>query len=227
MRPRREPAAADTPSPTPIFEAALRGARGIHATDDPLQVEVFVSDLLGLFDRPLIGVRDPVDFFGRRLVTYLVGKRSPDALALLHGIAGIADEPLAAAALTGIGRLRAAGRADPAYAERIGRHRFVNAWASIDEYGDQEMVGVSFADPADQPHAIAFMIDHNFDGLVREAFLAPDLEEVRTSWVETSGMAIVLLDAQALADRLGQGLAMFDLFLDPPARTRCASWPCS
>ena len=85
-RARREPASSGTPSPTPIFQAALQGARGIHATDDPLQVEVFVSDLLGLFDRPLIDVRDPVDFFGRRLVTYLVGKRSPDALALLHGM---------------------------------------------------------------------------------------------------------------------------------------------
>ena len=215
-RARREPAGGGTPSPTPIFQAALQGARGIHATDDPLQVEVFVSDLLGLFDRPLIDVRDPVDFFGRRLVTYLVGKRSPDALALLHGIVAVADEPLADAAATGVARLRAGGRADPTYAERIGRHRFVDAWASIDEYGDQEMVGVSFVDPADQRHALAFMIDHNFDGLVREAFLAPDLEDVRTSWVETSGMTIVPLDAQALADRLGQGLAMFDLFLDPP-----------
>lgn len=204
------------PSPTPVFETALRSARGIHATDDPLEVEVFVSGLLGTFDRPLIDVPDPVDFFGQRFVTHLVGKRSPDALALLHGIAALADEPLAASARAGIARLRAAGRADPTFADRIGRYRFVDAWTSIDEYGDQEMVAVSFTDPADETHVIAFMIDHNFDGLVREAMLGPDLEALRTSWSETSGMAIVGLDAQGLADRLGQGLRMYRLFLDPP-----------
>lgn len=204
------------PSPTPVFEMALRSVRGIHATVEPLEVEAFISDLLGMFDRPLIDVPDPVDFFGKRFITHLVGKRSPDALALLHGIAAIADEPLASSARAGIVRLHAAGRADPAFADRIGRHRFLDAWTSIDEYGDQEMVAVSFVDPADQPHALAFMIDHNFQGLVREAFLAPDLDAIRTSWSETSEMAIAQLDAQGLADRLGQGLRMYGQYLDPP-----------
>ena len=48
----------DTPSPTMIFEAALRGVRGIHTADEPIEVESFVSDLLGNFDRPLIDIDD-------------------------------------------------------------------------------------------------------------------------------------------------------------------------
>lgn len=215
-RSRRDSGSTGMPSPARIFESALRAARGIHATDDPLQPEVLVSGLLGTLDRPLIDVADTVDFLGQRLVSYLVDKRSPDALALVHGIAALADEPLAASARQGILRLRTAGRADPAFAGRIGRYRFLEAWTSIDEFGDQEMVAASFADPADQAHALAFMIDHKFEGLVREAFLAPDLEGIRTTWAGTSGMAIVALDAQALADRLGQGLRMYDLYLDPP-----------
>jgi len=194
----------------------MRTARGIHATDDPLQVEVLVSGVLSLFDQPLIDIADSVEFLGRQWVTYLVDKRSLDALALLHGIADLADEPLAVSARTGIAALHAAGRADPAFAARIGPHRFLDAWTSIDDYGDQEMVAVSFADPTDQPHALAFMIDHNYEGLAREAWLAPSLDDLRTSWSETSQMAIVRLDAQALADRLGQGLRMYDLYLGPP-----------
>jgi len=112
--------------------------------------------------------------------------------------------------------MREAGLNEPAFAKRIGSPRFLDAWTSIDEYGDQEMVAVSFADPTDQAHTIAFMIDHNYDGLVREAMLGPDLDTIRTTWSETSGMAIVDLDAQGLADRLGQGLRMYKLFLDPP-----------
>jgi hypothetical protein len=216
-RNRRGPGGTSrSPSLTAIFEAALRTARGIHRSGDPLEVEVLASNLLGTFDRPLMDVKDSIEFLGQQLVTFLVAKRSPDALALLHGIAAVADEPLAASARAGIVRLRAAGTTDPAVAGRIGGHRFLGAWTSIDEYGDQEMVAVSFADPTDQAHTIAFMIDHNYDGLVREAMLGPDLETIRTTWSETSGMAIVDLDAQELADRLGQGLRMYRLFLDPP-----------
>lgn len=205
-----------TPSPTTIFEAALRGVRGIHAVDEPIEVESFVSDLLGNFDQPLIDIDDSVDFLGQQLVRFLITKRSPDALAVLHGIAAIADEPLASSARQGVVRLRAAGRDDPPFAARLGAYRFVGAWVSIDEYGDQEMVAMSFADAADHPHVVAVMIDHNFDGLVREALLGPDLDALRRTWAETSSMTIVDIDAQGAADRLGQGLRMYDVYLDPP-----------
>jgi len=214
--PGRGPAGAGTPSPTPLFETILRTARGIHLSPEPLEVEVFASRLLGTFDRPLIDVADSIDFLGQQLVTFLVGKRSSDALALLHGIAAVADEPLAKSARVGITRLRAAGRDDPPFANRTGAYRFLDAWTSIDEYGDQEMVAVSFVDPTEHAHVLAFMIDHNFDGLVREAMFVPDLDVFRRTWAEISGMAIVGVDAQELADRLGQGLRMYELFLDPP-----------
>lgn len=139
-----------SPSPTAVFEAALRKARGIHQSGDPLEIEALASNILGTFDRPLIDVKDSIDFLGQELVTFLVAKRSPDALALLHGIAAVADDSLAASARSGITRMRAARLDDSAFANRIGDHRFLDAWTSIDEYGDQEMVAVSFADPTDQ-----------------------------------------------------------------------------
>lgn len=205
-----------TPSPTTIFAAALRGVRGIHAVDEPIEVESFVSDLLGNFDQPLIDIDDSVDFLGQQLVRFLIAKRSPDALAVLHGIAAIADEPLAGSARQGIARLRAAGRDDPPFAPHLGTYRFSGAWVSIDEYGDQEMVAIGFVSEGGRQHTLGCMVDHNFEGLVREAMLVPDIEVFRRSWQDLSSMAIVDIDAQGAADRLGQGLRMYDLYLDPP-----------
>lgn len=204
------------PSLAPVFDSALRAARGLHAADDPLQAEVFASGLLATFDRPLVDQPDPVAFFGARLVTHLVSKRSPDSLALLHAVAAVAAEPLAGAARSAITRLRAAGRADPSWAAHVGRARFRGAWASIDEFGDQEVVAVSFGYDDGRTHALTFMIDHNFEGLVRQAFIGDDPEAVQREWADTSHLPIVPLDPQEVADRLAQALRMYDLYLDPP-----------
>lgn len=208
--------AAREPSLAPVFDSALRAARGLHAADDPLKAELFASGILTTFDRPLVDQPDPVTFFGERLVTHLVAKRSPDALALLHAIVAVAPESLAATARSAVTRLRAAGRADPSWAARIGRARFRGAWASIDEFGDQEVVAVSFGYDDERTHALTFMIDHNFEGLVRQAFIGDDPEAVRREWADTSHLPIVPLDAQEVADRLAQALRMYDLYLDPP-----------
>jgi hypothetical protein len=64
VRSGREPRPGGTPSPTPVFATALRTARGIHLSREPLEVEALASSLLGMFDQPLIDVDDPVDFPG-------------------------------------------------------------------------------------------------------------------------------------------------------------------
>lgn len=204
------------PSLASVFDSALRAARGICAEDDPLQAEVFASGLLTTFDRPLVDQPDPVAFFGERLVAHLVGKRSPDSLALLHAVAAVAPESVASAARSAITRLRAAGRADPSWAALVGRARFRGAWASIDELGDQEVVAASFGYDDGRTHALTFMVDHNFEGLVRQAFVGDDPEAIRREWAETSHLPIVPLDAQEVADRLAQALRMYDQYLDPP-----------
>lgn len=215
-QPSRQANAAREPSLASVFDTALRAARGISAEDDPLQAEVFASGLLATFDRPLVDQPDPVAFFGGRLVAHLVGKRSPDALALLHAVAAVAPESVANAARSAITRLRAAGRADPSWAAHVGRARSQGAWASIDEFGDQEVVAVTFGYDDGRTHALTFMIDHNFEGLVRQAFIGDDPEAIRREWEETSHLPIVPLDAQKVADRLAQALRMYDLYLDPP-----------
>ena len=85
----RDGSASREPSLAPAFASALRGARGLHAEPNPVEVEAFASSVLSIMPRDLVDVDDPELFFGGRLVEYLVGRRTDDALALLHGLSAV------------------------------------------------------------------------------------------------------------------------------------------
>ena len=139
-----------------------------------------------------------------------------DALALLRAVATLGPQPIAAAARTGSARMRASGIDDAGWSTVIGHPAFVGAWASTDELGDQTQLVGDFAYPGREPHAVVTMVDHNFQGLIRQAMLAPSADRVRATWTEVSGMATRPVGAQELADLWAQGLTMLDLYLDPP-----------
>lgn len=196
----------------------LRGARGLHAEPEPVQVEAFASSVLSIVPRNLIDVDDPELFFGKRLVEYLIGRRTDDALALLHGVAAITrSEALARLAHAGALRLRVAGRKDPRWADAIGRARFVDAFAPIDPYEEQDLVVSTFAYPDGRRHALVFLVDQNFDGLIRQAHIAADPGEVRHEMAVSHGFALRPVAAQEVANRLAHGLQVFDESLDPPS----------
>jgi hypothetical protein len=205
------------PSLVPAFNSLLRGARGLHADPDPLRVEAFASSVISTFPRLLIDVDDPEGFFGQRLVDYLVAKRSDDALAVLHGVAAVASsETLAGLSRAGALRLRVAGRTDPPWAETVGRSRFVEAFAPIDPYEEQDLVVSTFEYPDGRRHALVYLADQNFDGLVRQAHIANDPDDVRRAFAESGELALRPVDAQEVADRLAQGLLIYDMSIDPP-----------
>jgi hypothetical protein len=74
----------------------------------------------------------------------------------------------------------------------------------------------SFEHVGRPPHAVVLMLDHNFHGLIRSAFVAPDPHRVVATWADTSGMPIAPLAAQRFADVLANGVHMYDVYLDPP-----------
>src|SRR6266540_2065859 len=208
---------AREPSLALAFANLLRGARGLHAEADPLQAEAFASSVIATFPRSLIDVDDPEAFFGSRLVDYLIEKRTDDALAVLHGLAAVtASEPLRRLAHAGALRLRVAGRTDPPWVHGVGRSRFVEAFAPVDPYEEQDLVVSTFAYPDGSRHALVFLFDQNFDGLVRQAHVAADPDEVRQALARSGEFALRPVDAKEVADRLAQGLLVFDESIDPP-----------
>ena len=113
-------------------------------------------------------------------------------------------------------RLRLAGRREPPWHATIGRSRFVEAFAPIDPYEEQELVVSTFEYPDGSRHALVYLVDQNFDGLVRQAHLAGDPEDVRRAFLESGELALRPVDAQEVADRLEQGLQILDMSIDPP-----------
>ncbi len=214
---RRTSHADREPDLAPAFDSLLRQARGLHADPNPVQAETFASSVVSTFPRRLVDIEDPEGFFGKRLVDHLVARRSDDGLALLHALAAIAtSDALARLARAGAIRLKVAGRTDPPWAAIVGRSRFVEAWRPVDPYQEQDLVVATWEYEDGRRHALVTLVDQNWDGLARQAHIAGDPDDVRRAFLESGEMALEPLSAQAVADRLAQGLRMFDLFIDPP-----------
>lgn len=214
---RRGSARDREPSLAPAFDSLLRDARGLHDDPDPVQAEAFASSVISTFPRELIDIEDPEGFFGQRLVDHLVAKRTDDALALLHALAAVStSDTLARLARAGALRLKVAGRRDPPWAAIVGRSRFVGAWTPVDPYEEQDIVVATWEYEGGRRHALVTLVDQNWDGLARQVHIAGDPDDVRRAFVESAGMALKPLSAQEVADRLAQGLRMFDLSIDPP-----------
>lgn len=215
--PRRRLSDDREPSLAAAFDSLLRGARGLAVDPDPIQAEAFASSAISVMPRDLIDVDDPEAFFGRRLVDHLVAKRTDDALAVLLGLAAVtSSEPLARLAHAGALRLRVAGRREPSWAATIGKSRFIEAFAPIDPYEEQDLVVSIFEYPDGSRYGLVYLVDQNFDGLARQAHIAADPEDVRQALLDSGDLALRSLDAQEVADRLAQGLRMFDMSIDPP-----------
>jgi hypothetical protein len=110
----------------------------------------------------------------------------------------------------------------PIWSRTIGRPALVDAWISTDELEDQSNLAAVFAYERQPPHVFVTMVDANFGGLIRKAFVGSNPDKVR-EWARVSGMSSGLSE-QELADRLAQGISLCDS-LDPPvddeARPQC------
>jgi hypothetical protein len=135
---------------------------------------------------------------------------------VLLGLAAIAAPPLEDAAWEAVALVRAPGTPEPVWSRSIGRPTLVDAWISTDELDDQSNVLAAFACDRRPPHAVNLIVDANFQGLIRSAFVADNPDKVRREWTRASGLPIRPLSEQALADILGRGIEMFDTYLDPP-----------
>jgi hypothetical protein len=191
-------------------------AEGLAAELDPLEAELFASGVLAMWHAEGFEDARPLETLGMAVIHRLARRPDPDVLAALLAIAALAEPPFDEAARDEVDRLRSAGVPEPVWSRWIGRPILVDAWISTDELDDQSHVLAAFAHDRRGAHALNVIIDANFSGLIRDAFAADDPDKVRREWVAVSGLPIRALSEQALADVLGQGIQMFDTYLDPP-----------
>lgn len=208
---RRRRTSDSLPGLDTVFQSAFRMARGLTGTADPLEAELVASTVLAMWELPLVGIDDPVDFIGQRYVQFLAAKRSPDALAVLLGLASVAPDALAKAARASSWRLQVTRVRAPAWADVPSQSRFTGAWASSDEYGDQDILVADFERETFAGYSVAALIDHSLGGIAKDVFMTDDPARLRTGWLETSGIPVRAIAVQEYVDRISRALELNSL----------------
>jgi hypothetical protein len=198
-----------------MVESIRREIGGLAAGDE-LASELVASGVLSMWVADWPDEREALEVLGTRVLQQLARTPDADVLAFLLAVAALAGPPLDAVAQAAVASARASVVPEPIWSRSVGRPGFVDAWISTDPLDDQSNIAAVFAYERRPPHVLVAMTDANFGGLVRRAFVAADPDEVRQAWGRVSGMAIQPLSEQDLADRLGNGIHMFDVYLDPP-----------
>ncbi len=198
-----------------MVESVRRESRGLGG-EDALQAEMVASRLLSMWTPDWPDEREALAALGATVLRQLATTPDADVLALLLAVAALATPPLDAVAREAAASLRTQAVPEPIWSRAVGRPTLVDAWISTDELEDQSNLAAVFAYDRQPPHVFVAMVDANFGGLVRQAFVGGDPDRVRVEWTAVSGMPIRPLSEQELADRLAQGIEMFDGYLDPP-----------
>ena len=195
-----------------VFRVQYRDAKGLAATSDPVEAEVYASSLLSMWDQPLIDVEDSVAFFAPLFVTYAGRKRKPDAVALLLGLAAVAPGDLASLARREAMRLRASGVGAPMWADHSASKRFTSAWVAVDPFGDQDVLVAEFERDDLPPLALAALVDHNLADIVKDLSVSLDPAGHRLLWETNDEVSVADITGQQYADRMDLALEAYELF---------------
>jgi hypothetical protein len=165
-------------------QTLVEEGREVVATGDPLDAEMWVSHLLGMFSGlPLVGKADAAEAIGGRLVSVAQRRRTPEAQMCLRAIAAVAGDGLARRAKKAIASLGTAATQVPAWTKMIGAAKATSAWRASDLCGDQDSVMVAFRYPDGTEHCLLVLIDHLLGGIAKDvAILSSPLAETLQQW---------------------------------------------
>ena len=192
-----------------------RQAKGLAAAD-PLAAELIASGMLSLLHTDWPDDREALEALGAELLAGLERSADADTMVLFLAIQAIADGPMREWAGAAVARLRARTIPEPIWSRTLGRPAFIDGWISTDELEDQSNLALTFAHDRRPGETIVALLDANFGGLVRQAFVAANPDKVRREWAQLSGLPARPIEAQEAADRLANGIQQFDGYLDPP-----------
>lgn len=165
-----------------IFAGILQSAPK-DLTDDlpPLAVEMWASQLWSIWHGATLVDMDAEAVFAGGLIAYAAERATPAAMVMLRSLATVAPEPYRAKARRAADRLAAAGVAEPAWAEVVGRAAAVDSWFSHETVDDDGVcVIVGFDGPAGA-ETVGVYVDHNLGAMAKDVFAVPaGIDEVLT-----------------------------------------------
>jgi hypothetical protein len=150
--------------------------RELETAADALAAELYVSEVLGAWWGRYDSLADPEVLLGEGLVAYAARKKRAGAVGLLRVIAALgtdAQREKAAAAADAL----AGGVGEPEWVAALGTGRVSEAWVYGDVFGDQTSV-VLVVERADRRHGVVVLVDHVLGGIVKDAFVTEDPDDV-------------------------------------------------
>jgi hypothetical protein len=161
--------------PLAVFDGLCRQTldeegREVVASGNPLDAEMWVSHLLGIFSHlPLVGETNAAQAIGGRLVSVAQSRRTPEAQMCLRAIAAVAAGGLARRARKAISSLGTAATQVPSWMKMIGAARATSAWRASDLWGDHDSVMMAFRYPDGAEHCLMVLVDHLLGGIAKDA----------------------------------------------------------
>jgi hypothetical protein len=154
------------------FAGVLTEAAGLLGQiDDPVDAELWGSDLIGALAASAAGQASLMQTLTRSLVPAAEAACTPESLALLRVLAALGSPGLRAAAGQAAARVSACGVADPPWAAALGAPRVGDCWHYADVGGRQESLTMTFS-YGDRQHAVSVLIDHGRGGKIKDAWVA-------------------------------------------------------
>jgi hypothetical protein len=152
------------------YAGVLTEARVLRQLDDPVDAELWGSDLVGALASSAAGQASLMDTLTRSLVPAAEEAGTPESLALLRVFAAVGSPALRAAAGQAAARLVARDVADPPWAGTVGAPRVRDCWHYADVGGRQESLSMTFA-YGEHQHAVSVLIDHGRGGKIRDTWV--------------------------------------------------------
>jgi hypothetical protein len=169
-----EPNVASLFAPVAVEETfagvLAEAAQVLGQLDDPVDAELWGSDLIGALAASAAGQASLMDTLTRALVPAAEEAGTPEALALLRVLAAVGSPALRSAAGQAAARVRGRDVADPPWAATIGAPQVGDCWHYADVGGRHESLTMSFA-YGDKQHALCVLIDHGRGGKIRDTWV--------------------------------------------------------
>ncbi|GAA3386435.1 hypothetical protein [Cryptosporangium minutisporangium] len=212
--------------PENLVRLLFRQAAGLVDEDDPIQAELWCSDVLGAVWAATDGDPAAEETFADAWIAAAEALDDPDrpaaltALTALSRIAGSASARRAATvaadriAATGVPRPRWAVPADGA-ADDVSAGE---CWRYGDVFGDQETVLCAFRRGSSE-HAMLVLIDHTLGGIAKDVFfteaVASSLADLQYELASTPFAFLEPIEPAAARRRLQQAFAITDGLVEP------------
>jgi len=201
-----------------LVRSVLRDGKELLSYDEPLDAELWASDVLGLWYKVPISPVDREDFEKRireQVVVTAETEASAESVAVLSALAAMDPDPLAGPAAAAVSRLRSAGIGTPPWQAALqDGPQALGAWMLSDPYGDQDGYYIDFCYPGGERHAIGALVDQTIGGICKDAFLVDSTDVVRKAAEADGEVTVRDIDAVDAAALVLQAIETGDTYVD-------------